>query len=83
MPDERKVLQGLHFRQGFLDVILAERPLPGGGVLAVDILEDPTLGYLVNEVNHTMEFHSSVPVTRTRPGPGRGRSGPGIHRWRA
>jgi [lysine-biosynthesis-protein LysW]--L-2-aminoadipate ligase len=35
----------------------------GGGVLAVDILEDPKRGFLVNEVNHTMEFHTSVPVT--------------------
>ena len=35
----------------------------GGGVIAVDILEDETRGYLVNEVNHTMEFHSTVPLT--------------------
>lgn len=35
----------------------------GGGVVAVDILEDPERGYLVNEVNHTMEFHSTVPLT--------------------
>src|SRR5512143_760077 len=35
----------------------------GGGVLAIDVLEDPERGYLVNEVNHTMEFHTSVPVT--------------------
>ncbi len=35
----------------------------GGGVLAVDILEDPDRGYLVNEVNHTMEFHALAPVT--------------------
>jgi [lysine-biosynthesis-protein LysW]--L-2-aminoadipate ligase len=35
----------------------------GGGVIAVDILEDPERGYLVNEVNHTMEFHSTVPLT--------------------
>jgi [lysine-biosynthesis-protein LysW]--L-2-aminoadipate ligase len=35
----------------------------GGGVLAVDLLEDPGRGLLVNEVNHTMEFHSSVPAT--------------------
>jgi len=35
----------------------------GGGVLAVDILEDPNQGYLVNEVNHTMEFHALAPVT--------------------
>ncbi len=35
----------------------------GGGVLAIDILEDPHRGYLVNEVNHTMEFHGLAPVT--------------------
>lgn len=35
----------------------------GGGVLAVDVLEDAERGFLVNEVNHTMEFHSSVPAT--------------------
>lgn len=35
----------------------------GGGVIAVDIFEDPHLGYVVNEVNHTMEFHSTVPLT--------------------
>jgi [lysine-biosynthesis-protein LysW]--L-2-aminoadipate ligase len=35
----------------------------GGGVLAVDVLEDPQRGYLVNEVNHTMEFHTLAPVT--------------------
>jgi [lysine-biosynthesis-protein LysW]---L-2-aminoadipate ligase len=35
----------------------------GGGVLAIDVLEDPDRGFLVNEVNHTMEFHTSVPVT--------------------
>jgi [lysine-biosynthesis-protein LysW]--L-2-aminoadipate ligase len=35
----------------------------GGGVLALDVLEDPQRGLLVNEINHTMEFHSTVPVT--------------------
>ncbi|MEJ5202197.1 MAG: lysine biosynthesis protein LysX [Anaerolineales bacterium] len=35
----------------------------GGGVIAIDILEDPVRGYLVNEVNHTMEYHSTVPLT--------------------
>ena len=35
----------------------------GGGVIAVDILEDPKRGYLINEVNHTMEYHSTVPLT--------------------
>ncbi len=35
----------------------------GGGVLAIDVLEDPQRGFLVNEVNHTMEFHTSMPAT--------------------
>ncbi len=35
----------------------------GGGVVAVDILEDPHRGFLVNEVNHTMEFRNSVTPT--------------------
>lgn len=35
----------------------------GPGLLAVDILEHPERGYLVNEVNHTMEFHTAQPVT--------------------
>ena len=35
----------------------------GGGVLAIDLLEDPRRGLLVNEINHTMEFHSTVPLT--------------------
>lgn len=35
----------------------------GGGVLAVDVLEDPDRGLLINEVNHTMEFHTLAPVT--------------------
>lgn len=35
----------------------------GGGALAIDLLEDPDRGYLVNEINHTMEFHTTVPTT--------------------
>ncbi len=35
----------------------------GGGVVAVDLFEDPQRGFLVNEVNHTMEFRNSVPAT--------------------
>lgn len=34
----------------------------GGGVLAIDLFETAD-GLLVNEVNHTMEFHTSVPTT--------------------
>ncbi len=35
----------------------------GSGVLAIDLLEDPERGLLVNEINQTMEFHSTVPLT--------------------
>ncbi len=35
----------------------------GGGVLAVDLIEHPERGYLVNEINHTMEFHTMQPVS--------------------
>jgi [lysine-biosynthesis-protein LysW]--L-2-aminoadipate ligase len=32
-------------------------------VLAVDVIEDPDRGMLVNEVNHTMEFHTVQPLS--------------------
>ena len=35
----------------------------GGGVLAIDVLEDAGRGFLVNEVNHTMEFRNSIHTT--------------------
>ena len=35
----------------------------GGGVLAVDLIEHPLKGLLVNEVNHTMEFHTVQPLS--------------------
>jgi [lysine-biosynthesis-protein LysW]--L-2-aminoadipate ligase len=35
----------------------------GGGVLAIDVLEHPDRGFLVNEVNHTMEFRNSIATT--------------------
>lgn len=35
----------------------------GGGVLAVDLFEDPDRGLLVNEVNATMEFRNSIHTT--------------------
>lgn len=34
-----------------------------GGVLAIDLLEDPDRGLLINEVNHTMEFRNSIDTT--------------------
>lgn len=35
----------------------------GGGITGVDVLEDKTRGYLVNEVNHTVEFRNSITTT--------------------
>jgi len=34
-----------------------------GAVVAIDVLEDPDRGFLVNEVNHTMEFRNSIQTT--------------------
>ena len=35
----------------------------GGGILAIDVLEDPEQGLLVNEINATMEFRNSIAPT--------------------
>ena len=35
----------------------------GGGIVAIDVLEDPERGLLVNEVNYTMEFRNSIKPT--------------------
>jgi len=35
----------------------------GGGIVAIDVLEDPDRGLLVNEVNYTMEFRNSIAPT--------------------
>ncbi len=35
----------------------------GGGVLGVDLVEHPERGLLVNEVNHTTEFHTAQPLS--------------------
>ena len=45
------------------DMCQAAARAVGGGVLAIDVLEDAQRGYLVNEVNHTIEFHTTVPTT--------------------
>ncbi|MFZ4816723.1 MAG: lysine biosynthesis protein LysX [Phototrophicaceae bacterium] len=35
----------------------------GGGILALDLFEDPERGLLINEINHTMEFRNSSAPT--------------------
>jgi len=34
----------------------------GGGILAIDLFET-TDGFLVNEINHTMEYKNSIDTT--------------------
>lgn len=35
----------------------------GGGVLGIDLIEHPDKGLLINEVNHTTEFHTAQPLS--------------------
>lgn len=47
-----------------LDAIcVAASKAVGGGITGVDVLEDRNRGYLVNEVNHTIEFRNSITTT--------------------
>jgi [lysine-biosynthesis-protein LysW]--L-2-aminoadipate ligase len=45
------------------DVCVRAAEAVGGGVLGVDLLEDPERGLLVNEVNYTIEFRNSIDTT--------------------
>lgn len=42
------------------DICVRAARAVGGGVVAIDVLEDPDRGLLINEVNYTMEFRNSV-----------------------
>ena len=50
------------------DLCLKASKAMGGGVLAVDLIEDENRGLLVNEINHTMEFHTLQPTTNVNIG---------------
>jgi [lysine-biosynthesis-protein LysW]---L-2-aminoadipate ligase len=45
------------------DISVAAAKAVGGGVVAIDVLEDPDRGLLINEVNYTMEFRNSIAPT--------------------
>lgn len=49
--------------EAFADLALAAARAVGGGILAVDLVEDPEHGPLVLEVNHGMEFRNSIAPT--------------------
>ncbi len=45
------------------DICVRAAKAVGGGIVAIDVLEDQERGLLVNEVNHTMEFRNSSAPT--------------------
>jgi len=45
------------------DISLRAAQAVGGGIVAIDLLEDRARGLLVNEVNYTMEFRNSIRPT--------------------
>lgn len=45
------------------DLCIRAAQAVGGGILALDILEDENGNFLVNEINHTMEFRNSSAPT--------------------
>jgi len=45
------------------DLCIRAAQAVGGGILAIDVLEDPQRGFLVNEINATMEFRNSIAPT--------------------
>ena len=45
------------------EICLAAAEAVGGGILAIDLLEDARGDFVVNEINHTMEFRNSSQPT--------------------
>jgi [lysine-biosynthesis-protein LysW]--L-2-aminoadipate ligase len=45
------------------DICVAATRAVGGGIVAIDVFEDPDRGLLINEVNYTMEFRNSIAPT--------------------
>jgi len=47
------------------DIVLKAANAVGGGILGVDVMEDKTRGYLVHEVNNTVEFRGASAVCKS------------------
>jgi [lysine-biosynthesis-protein LysW]--L-2-aminoadipate ligase len=45
------------------EICVAAAKAVGGGVVAIDVFEDPERGLLINEVNYTMEYRNSIAPT--------------------
>lgn len=54
---------GLDLTDDIRDIAERAAHAVGGDIVAVDLLEDPHRGLLVNELNHTMEFRNSIETT--------------------
>ena len=46
-----------------MHICVAASKAVGGGITGVDVLEDPERGFLINEVNYTIEFRNSITTT--------------------
>lgn len=55
--------QGLPITPELDDLCRRTAAAVGGDIIAIDLLECPTRGLLVNEVNHSMEFRNSIATT--------------------
>ncbi len=49
--------------EGINEICLRAADAVGGGILAIDLLEDAAGNFVVNEINHTMEFRNSSKPT--------------------
>jgi [lysine-biosynthesis-protein LysW]--L-2-aminoadipate ligase len=47
------------------DIVLKAARAVGGGILGVDLMEDETRGYVVHEINNTVEFRGASSVAET------------------
>ena len=47
------------------EIVLKASSAVGGGILGVDLMEDSERGYLVHEVNNTVEFRGASAVCKS------------------
>ena len=54
---------GIPLNEEFRDLAVRSSRAVGADLCAIDLLECPTRGLLVNEINHSMEFRNSIETT--------------------
>lgn len=55
--------EGIEISHEIREISVQAAEVVGGDAVAVDLLECPVRGLLVNEINHSMEFRNSIDVT--------------------